>query len=542
MKYSAYVLLLLVVIGNAQNVEWVATYNGPGDTTDAPHAMVIDDIDNIYVAGESIDTSNLRDFVTIKYSSAGVEQWVEKYNGATDLHDTPEAMTLDGSGNVYVTGGTQVMPLPTVRYDYLTVKYDSTGMLRWVRTFDGPSNHNDYATDIADGPQGNVYVTGWSYRQSTYSDYLTIAYDSLGNILWTDRYFGPDSVNSLNDYAQAIAVDDVGNVYITGWIRYGSTTDDFATVKYNSAGDIVWTAQYGDPDASDYAYFIAVDHNGNVYVTGESFATGTDADYVTIKYNTDGDTVWTRRYNGPGSHTDHPNGMVIDGAGNIYVTGQSAGSGTSDDCTTIKYASDGTQKWVATYTSPGSFREMGIDLAVDTSGNVFVAAASNENVNWDYVTIKYDSMGVEQWVDEYSGSDSLYDIPKSIALDSEGGVYVTGSSDYFSTKYDFATIKYSDVGTEEDSGNQYVGSHVLDICPTPSRKHIRIRFSLPHPSPLSLNLYDLTGRMTKVIHKGTMETGIHEFNLRCDDLSPGIYFICLTTEEASTVEKLIVVK
>jgi hypothetical protein len=542
MKLLLYVVLLLVVIGNAQTIEWVATYNGPGDSSDSPHAMVIDDNANIYVIGSSMDTSGLYDFVTVKYSSAGVEQWLERYNGATGLYDTPDAIAVDGSGNVYVTGGTQVSPLPTVRYDYLTVKYDSTGTLRWAETFNGPSDRTDYAVDVAVGPQGNVYVTGFSHRQSTGSDYLTIAYDSLGATLWTRRYFGPDSANSLDDYAEAIAVDDDGNVYVTGYIRYGTSHDSYGTVKYDMAGNTVWTAEHVDPAGTTRARFIAVDHNGNVYVTGESYAAGTNADYLTFKYNVNGDSVWARRYNGPGSDQDQPNGMVIDSAGNVYVTGQSAGSGTYDDCTTIKYASDGTEEWVATYTSPGSWREMGTDVAVDNSGNVFVSAATREDNNWDYATIKYDSMGVEQWVALYSGPDSLTDIPRSIVFDSEGAVYVTGSSDYFSTNYDFATIKYSQLAIHEDSHDSALNTHNLQIFPTLSNQQIHILYSVRIPSEVALRLYDLTGRVIETIQEGTVEAGSHEMILNCTDLASGIYFICATSGNTSSAKKIIVYK
>ncbi len=542
MKYVVYVLLLLAAIGNAQTIEWVVTYNGPADSSDSPSAMAIDDFANIYVTGQSMDTSNLYDFVTIKYSSSGVEQWLERYNGATDLYDTPDAIAVDGSGNVYVTGGTQVSPLPMPSYDYLTVKYDSTGTLRWAETFNGPSDRNDYAVDVAVGPQQNVYVAGYSHRQSTGSDYLTIAYDSLGATLWTRRYFGPDSASSLDDYAQAIAVDDDGNIYVTGWIRYGTNHDGFGTVKYDMAGNTVWTAEHVDPAGTTRALFIAVDHNGNVYVTGESYAAGTNADYLTIKYNAAGDSLWARTYNGPGSDQDKPNGMVIDSASNVYVTGQSAGSGTYDDCTTIKYASDGTQEWVATYTSPGSWREMGTDVAVDSWGNVFVSAASNEDNNWDYVTIKYDSTGAEQWVAFYSGPDSLTDIPRSIVFDSEGAVYVTGSSDYFGTYYDFATIKYSQLGIYEDSRDLTLMTSNLKVFPTLSHRQIHILYSVRIPSEVALRLYDLTGRLIETIHEGTVSAGTHEMTLNCTDLAPGIYFICLTSEQTSSVKKIIVYK
>lgn len=80
-----------------------------------------------------------------------------------------------------------------------------------------------------------------------------------------------------------------------------------------------------------------------VYVTGVSYNAGTGNDYLTIKYNLQGDTVWTRRYNNTGD--DVPVSMAVDGAGNVYVTGNSQGNGTGSDYATVKYDANGNIQW-----------------------------------------------------------------------------------------------------------------------------------------------------------------------------------------------------
>ena len=99
-----------------------------------------------------------------------------------------------------------------------------------------------------------------------------------------------------------------------------------------------WVARYNGPgNGEDRATALAVDTDGNVYVTGYSVGVGTSVDYATIKYDADGNPVWIARYNGLGNGEDIATALAVDADGNVYVTGRSAGVGTSFDYATIKY-------------------------------------------------------------------------------------------------------------------------------------------------------------------------------------------------------------
>jgi len=130
-----------------------------------------------------------------------------------------------------------------------------------------------------------------------------------------------------------------------------------------------WVATYNGPGNSyDQANALTVDNSGNVYVTGGSYVSGGFEDYATIKYAPNGDTLWVRRYNGPGNFQDMANDLVVDGSGNVYVTGASGGSGTNQDYATIKYSSAGDALWVRRYNGPGNSIDLATALAVDGSG------------------------------------------------------------------------------------------------------------------------------------------------------------------------------
>ncbi len=146
-------------------------------------------------------------------------------------------------------------------------------------------------------------------------------------IPWVQRYNG---TGNLSDGANSIAVDGSGNVYVTGSSTGSGTDFDYATLKYNSSGILQWLKRYNGPiNSSDYANSIALDGSGNVYVTGQSPGSGLSYDYTTIKYNSSGDSVWVKRYNGPANSTDNANSIALDGSGNVFVTGQSEGNSTN---------------------------------------------------------------------------------------------------------------------------------------------------------------------------------------------------------------------
>jgi len=155
---------------------------------------------------------------------------------------------------------------------------------------------------------------------------------------WVTHY--ASGLSPAIDVATDIAVDNLGNVYVTGYSQGSGGDQDYATVKYNSEGQEQWVARYNGPgNVNDWAEAIAVDGSGNVYVTGRSYGSGTEDDYATLKYNSEGEEEWVARYNGPGNSSDCVNAIAVDGSGNVYVTGYSEVDNWSV-YTTIKYSGD----------------------------------------------------------------------------------------------------------------------------------------------------------------------------------------------------------
>jgi uncharacterized delta-60 repeat protein len=437
---SLFLILFFTLPLFAQSVDtaWVKRYNGPENSVDHSSAMAVDGSGNIYVTGYSYGIGTDLDYAAIKYNSNGDTVWVRRYNGPGNDWDYTSAIDVDGFGNVYVTGESYNSGTYN---DYATIKYNSNGDTTWVRRYDGPASYYDYASAIAVDSSGSIYVTGRSPGSMTYFDYATIKYNSNGDTVWVRRYNGP---GNSNDFAYALAVDDSSNVYVTGNDYSIETEGDYATIKYNSNGDTVWVRRYNGPgDGYDYSYAIAVDGFGNVYVTGSSSGSGTYQDYATIKYYPNGDTAWVRRYNGPGNSTDWASGIAVDNFGNVYVTGNSKGSGTNADYATLKYDSNGDTVWVRRYNGPGNGLDNPSAITLDGSGNVYVTGESpGSGTLRDYATIKYDPAGNQLWEKRYNGPGNDDDEANAIAVDGSGNVYVTGGSEGSGGYSDFCTIKY----------------------------------------------------------------------------------------------------
>jgi hypothetical protein len=173
------------------------------------------------------------------------------------------------------------------------------------------------------------------------------------------------------------------------------------------------------------------------------------------------------RYDGLGNGDDVATALAVDTSGNVYVTGWSwGGTITEYDYATIKYDANGNQLWVARYNyilfpPQGTIERISVDtpysLAVDTSGNVYVAGSSVGLfyclgtecwVETDYATIKYDASGNQVWVARYNGPGGFGDdVASALALDSSDNVYVTGGSEREFQRYDYLTIKYIQVPT-----------------------------------------------------------------------------------------------
>ncbi|MDQ2985966.1 MAG: SBBP repeat-containing protein [Armatimonadota bacterium] len=420
---------------SAQFEEWVARHEL--GSIDYDSSMEIDAAGNTYVSACSAATN--ASFITIKYDSMGNEEWATVYTSAE--YDIPTDMAVDASGNVYVTGYSH--DAQNFR-EFTTVKYNSAGIEQWVATYNGPYVGADQPAALAVDDSGNVYVTGESEGQYGWPDYATVKYDSAGNELWVARYNGP---GDYFDGARALAVDASGNVYVTGGVTGLGGIQSCGTIKYDSAGNEQWVDLVGT-NAGGYA--LAADASGNVFVAGLIESGPFDLAYMTLKYDALGNVLWVAEYNGHGGngfYYDSASALVLDSSDNVYVTGSSTNASGNTDFATVKYDSAGNEQWVARSNGSGNRYDDPKALAVDALGNVYVTGNMHNGIYDDYATVKYDSQGVAQWVAHGPGNGGLASRACDLALDVAGDVYATGYA-WNGTWWDIGTVKYGHTSVE----------------------------------------------------------------------------------------------
>ncbi|MCX6199564.1 MAG: SBBP repeat-containing protein [Bacteroidetes bacterium] len=383
---------LTVKYNSAGIKQWEKSYNGIAGSDDRAYAIAIDAVGNVYVTGGSAYDNSI---VTIKYSSLGDSLWTRTYTGPTSGHNWTFAKSIfvDDSGYVYIAGTSEgLTAVHGLRQDYTTIKYSSLGVQQWVSRYNGPGTDADVINSMTVDPTGNVYVTGFAGGGSTgsgdsYNNITTIKYNPLGDTLWTKTFIG---IGISPDEGNKLTLDNLGNVYVTGTTYVDTSAEEnIITIKYAADGTEQWKKFFNGPgNNTDEGIALIVDSLHNLYVTGKSVYSTTDGfDIVTIKYDSSGTQVWDRNFNGSASMHDIPAAITLDNAGNIYVLGTSANTSTSEDFQLIKYNSAGTQQWEKTYSNSNAAgsQEYAAALFVDNLNNIYVAGTSA----LDYAIVKY---------------------------------------------------------------------------------------------------------------------------------------------------------
>lgn len=300
--------------------------------------VAVDATGNAFISGFTFGSlggahAGGHDAFLTKYDTAGSLLWARQLG--TSGNDLVYGLAVDATGNALITGPTSgSLGGPTAGgTDAFLAKYDADGNQLWARQFGGTMY--DSSNGVAVDATGNAFVAGHTNgaldgaNAGSYDAFLT-KYDSAGNLLWT-KQLGTSSL----DVGWAVAVDAVGNAFLSGSTKgtldgANAGVEDAFLAKYDAAGNPLWTRQLGTV-AADESYSVAVDAAGNAFISGYTFGAlaGPNAgeqDVFLAKYDSVGNLLWTEQLGTSGSDIVGDNPMVIDAAGNVFISGLTSGS------------------------------------------------------------------------------------------------------------------------------------------------------------------------------------------------------------------------
>lgn len=347
--------------------------------------------------------------------------WVADFSEREQIENVPSA--IDAGNNVYVTGYTDYLG----SFDYTTIKYNDAGVLQWVSRYDGAGGDDESHAIVLDN-SGNIYITGESAGAGTGLDYATIKYDAAGNELWSVRYNGPANGD---DIAVAIEVDNAGNVFVTGRSEGIGTGFDYTTIKYNSSGVEQWVArENGTANGADQGLALVRGVGNRLFVTGTLTNSGTGRDVVTIRYNANtGANQWTYTKNGSANGNDGSYALALDGI-DVIVAGGVNQSGTSIDYYFVKLnGNTGSAILEETYDAYYN-NDFATDIEVDGTGNYVLTGMVYNSGIFEYHTVMYNSVGAFQWANIESTDQLTFIVRPTLKVDFVDHFYVCGERNF----------------------------------------------------------------------------------------------------------------
>ncbi|MDO9578414.1 MAG: SBBP repeat-containing protein [Candidatus Cloacimonadales bacterium] len=465
----------------------------------------------------------------------------------------------------------------------------------WQWAIKAGSIGSDCGFGITIDDNGNSYVTGWFEETATFGSYsltssgecdiFAAKMDATGNWLWAAQAGGTGW-----DEGYGITIDDNGNSYVTGTFGETATFDSYSltsggeedvfVAKMDATGNWLWATKAGG-SSYDYSWGIAIDDNGNSYVTGYFAGTATfgfytltssgNEDIFVAKMDANGNWQWATRACGTGE--DRGYAITADDTGNSYVTGNFEDTATfgsysltsSGDLDIFVAKMDATGNWLWATRAGGSDYAVGEAITIDNTGNSYVTGCFEGTATFGSYSLtssgevnifvaKMDADGNWQWATRAGGS--TIDVGEAITIDNNGNSYVTGRfygtatfGSYSLTGSGEGDIFVAKLGNETSVENEFIPTKMeLSNYPNPFNPETTISFSIQQNSKIELEIFNVKGQLVKSLINGQQNAGDHSviWNGKDDNgnnVCSGIYLYKLQVNNKSVaIRKCLLLK
>ena len=324
----------------------------------------------------------------VKTDALGNMMWNHSYGGTN--FDAAISLVVTSDGGYAVAGFTSSFGAGDA--DFWLVKTDSYGNMVWQEAYGGTGLDRAYAVVVA--PDGGYALAGYtnSFDSEGY-DFWLVKTDSSGNMEWSQTYGGTEY-----EYAFSMVATSDGGYAMAGETGSFGAEGDFWLVKTDASGNMLWSQNYGVGTKYDRAYSLAVTSDGSYVMAGSTAISDENVDFALVKTDSSGNMVWQKTYGKTagdyGVSDDTPNSVVQTDDGGYALAGYIGPSATGADAWLVKTDANGDMEWNQTY------GESGDDLAycvVQTSDGGYVLAAEKSTVgdeDFDFWLVKTDEFGV----------------------------------------------------------------------------------------------------------------------------------------------------
>ncbi len=367
--------------------------------------------------------------------------WEKTYDGH-NYDDEALSVATDAKGNIYIVGYTSNVS-GTKDRDWWIKKFDAHGnedTTNWNKVII-QKDHTAEAESVATDVNGNIYVVGWGFDLSmhpddkggqTADDWWIKKFDSRGNEdinRWNKTY----DFYGGNDRALSVAVDTNGNIYVVGYteeIQFPNTIPYVCIKKFNQEGaedTIHWNKTF----KGGYTTAITTDGDGNIYFVGIRADDMNELYGSIIKFDAEGNQLWTKEYHGNGNWFFSPTSVFVDDTKSVYIAGIRGKSGEINmDWWIKKFDKDGNEdtiNWNKTYDAAGD-TDMATSIVSDSNGKLYISGFGTNltgNNGQDWWIKQFNKNGTQLWEDKDDGAHGD-DCCWSLAADKNGGVYAVG--------------------------------------------------------------------------------------------------------------------
>ncbi len=464
-------------------------FNGQGDNTDNVRDIAVDASGNSYVCGYTVGNLTSRDFFVAKVLANGTIGWRTSLSGTLfGSDDEANSIKLDNAGNIYVSG---FLKNSGTSSDISIIKFNAAGVQQWSVVYDGTAHESDKSYNMFVDGTGNSYLTGKTDIDASWQvndEVFTAKYSTAGALLWSKTYTG---VSNGLDKGQIVRVSAAGNVYVVGKLQTNGN-DNVLAIKYNNTGTQVWAMNVDVSGGNDKVSDFALDANENLIVCGsaETSLNSTDHNCFTLVINSAGTLQWQHTNGNTGIDLDENIALITDNT-NIYVAQNMDTDASINENMSVqiqKYDNAGVLANTYAYTS--SLPTVADDILIDNFGTPLVLAHTNTafptDIDYSMNILKVNSTECVL-LESFSTSDSI-DVGNVFTF-LPNQLFIGGSTWHYAEQRNAMVVKYNFTDTQ---GVPAWKEESASVYPNPFTT--ALQFSSTEDI-LKINIYSIQGEL-----------------------------------------------